>query len=252
MVLRNIRLLLEYDGKNYAGWQLQNGTPTVQGALQNAIEKLTGKASSVVVAGRTDAGVHAVSQVCNFRTESRIDLERYTPGLNHYLPDDISVHQSAEVDLEFHARHDAKRKHYRYRIYRGPQPAALESRAWNIRAPLDVGAMRSGAKHLVGELDFESFRSVHCDAAHARRTMISIDIEQRPRPPLGEHVDIDFVADSYCRHMCRIIAGTLVETGLGKRDPSEVKDALDSRDRTTAGVTAPPTGLTLMPVFDPP
>ena len=249
MGAQNIKLLLEYNGAAYAGWQMQPHLDTVQGRLCHALAAVLGKAPTVWVAGRTDAGVHAVGQVANFHTESTLQARRFAPALNAHLPDDISVHCSEEVSLDFNARHDSKSKRYRYRVYTGPQPAALEiGRAWLLRTHLDAGAMRDAVAPLLGEQDFESFRSVHCDAPHARRFMHSITIKEIPRPPVGVHVELEFHANAFCRHMCRILAGTLVDVGRGKFTPKDVTEILKARDRTRAGRTAPPEGLTLLGV----
>ncbi|MFC1611572.1 tRNA pseudouridine(38-40) synthase TruA [Myxococcota bacterium] len=248
--MRNIKLLLEYNGARYSGWQQQENADTIEGRLLDAADQLLGKRHSLRVAGRTDAGVHAIGQVASFHTESRVAIARFAPGLNNFLPDDISVHEAIEVPTSFDARDDSKSKRYGYRAYSGPQPAALElERAWQMRDPLDIEAMRRAALRLIGHLDFEAFRSAHCDAAHARRHMYSIDITRYPRPPRGEHLKILFHANAYCRYMCRIIAGTLIEVGRGKRSIDSVQETLESRDRTRAGMTAPPNGLTLLEVL---
>jgi tRNA pseudouridine38-40 synthase len=247
---RNVRLLLEYNGARYYGWQLQNGRPTIQGTLLDAFERMIGERPSLRVAGRTDAQVHAIGQVVSFRTRSQIEAHRFAPGLNNFLPDDISVHESREVPSDFDARNDSKSKWYGYRVYRGPQPAALElERAWQLREELDVEAMRAAAAPLVGHLDFNAFRSVHCDSDHAIRHVYAITIERFPRPPRGEYVQILFHANAYCRHMCRIFAGTLVEVGRAQRTVESVRAALESCDRTRAGMTAPAHGLTLLEVI---
>ena len=156
------------------------------------------------------------------------------------------------MPLAFDARHDSLRKRYRYRVLANRHRRALEERyAWHVRKPLDIAAMREAALHFVGEHDFNAFRSTDCDAPHARRHMIAVDIEVVPRPSLGEIVEIHFHANAYCRYMCRILAGTLVEVGEGIRTPKNVAEVLESRDRRLAGVTAPPHGLTLMQVFYP-
>ncbi len=251
--LRNLKLLIEYEGTRYAGWALQHNAPSIAGCLMEAVAGMTGARPALCVAGRTDAGVHALGQVVSFTTASRLEAHRFPAGLNWYLPDDISVHEAREMPLSFDARRDSLAKRYRYRVYHGPQPAALErARAWYLRAPLEVEAMRVAALSLVGEHDFEAFRSAQCDAPHARRTMFGVDITRTLRPPLGEHIDITFRADAYCRHMCRILAGTLIEVGTGKRAVSEVADILAARDRKRAGITAPAHGLTLLEVLYPP
>ncbi|MBI5510516.1 MAG: tRNA pseudouridine(38-40) synthase TruA [Deltaproteobacteria bacterium] len=249
---RNIKLVVEYDGTAYAGWQFQANAPSVQAELITAILTMTKEHPTLIVAGRTDAGVHAEAQVTNFRTHSRIEAPRFASGLNSLLPGDISIHESVEAPPSFDARHDSLSKRYRYRIYNTRHRAALEERrAWHIRAPLDLRDMRAAAALLVGEHDFNAFRSVECDALHAFRRMLSVDVSATPRPPAGSIVEIVFHANAYCRHMCRIIAGTLVEVGLAKRSVAAVAHALESRDRKDAGVTAPPCGLTLLEVFYP-
>ena len=167
---RNLKLTLEYDGRAYVGWQFQDNGPSIQLRLMAAIERMTGERAVISVAGRTDAGVHAVGQVANFHTRSQIETRRFIPGLNSLLPRDISVHSVVEVPEAFDARHDSLSKRYRYRIYVSRHRAALEEgRAWLVPAPLDVGAMRSAAVSLVGEHDFNAFRSSECDALHARK-----------------------------------------------------------------------------------
>ena len=249
---RNIRLLIEYDGSRYNGWQRQTGQPTVQGSLEKALQELLGTLPSLVVAGRTDTGVHAVGQVVNFKTESKIEDWKFCRALNRFLPKDVSIHRSEEVPLEFNSRFHSVSKRYRYRVYEGPQPAALEhERSWWARHPLDLEAMREATSLLVGIHDFNTFRSAHCDAESAVRDMHSIEISRSPRPPLGSHLDIIFHANAFCRHMCRILAGNLIEVGKGTRSFEELRQALESRDRTQGGVTAPPCGLTLLEVIYP-
>lgn len=249
---RNIRLIIEYDGTPYVGWQTQENGPSIQAALEEALTDLTGEGVVLHVAGRTDAGVHALGQVASFVTRSRVPSQKFAPALNSLLPYDISVHRSDEVPADFDARHSARGKRYRYRVYLGPQPAALEStRAWYVKRPLDLAAMRAAASQLIGEHDFESFRSAQCDAAHARRNMVAITIDAIPRPPFGTHVDLVFHANAFCRHMCRILAGTLVEVGLGRRTVASIDETLAGRKRALAGITAPAHGLTLLEVFYP-
>ena len=249
---RNIRLLIEYDGSAYSGWQRQPGQATIQGSVEAAIQKMTGTAPALQVAGRTDSGVHALAQVANFKVVSKTPAWQFARGINHFLPRDISIHTSCEVPPGFNSRFDSVSKRYRYRVYQGPQPTALDrGRAWWLLAPMDLSILRQGANLLRGEHDFNAFRSTHCDAEHAVRLIHSIEIEQSARPPLGRYTDITFHANAFCRHMCRILAGTLVETALGKRSLAGISTALASRKRTAAGVTAPPGGLTLLEVLYP-
>jgi len=246
---RNLRLLVEYDGTAYCGWQFQENGPSIQAELLRALEGLTGQRPVISVAGRTDAGVHAVGQVASLRIVSRVPTRRFASALNSQLPNDISVHRVDEMPSSFDARHSAHSKRYRYRIYQGSEPAALEPRAWYRRRPLAVAPMREAAALLIGEHDFESFRSVHCDAPHARRRMLDITLDEQERPPVGRTLDIVFHANAYCRHMCRILTGTLVDVGRGRKTPSDVARVLEARDRTLAGLTAPPRGLTLLEVL---
>ncbi len=248
---RTLRLIFEYDGRRFVGWQAQQDLPSVEAELRAAVQGLTKEDPAFRVAGRTDAGVHAMGQVVSFKTHSAIPAKKFVPGLNAFLPNDVSVHRADEMDPGFDARRDSMSKIYRYRVYRSESPAALEGRAWHIRRPLDLAVMRGASRCLVGEHDLNAFRSAHCGAPHARRNIFSIEIHATPRPPIGEHVDLLFHANAYCRHTCRILAGTLVEVGLGKRTTASVAEALAGRDRTRAGVTAPPHGLTLMRVFYP-
>jgi len=248
-VTRTIKILIEYDGSAYGGWQRQPHSPTVQGEIERAIRAFAPEVEHVQVAGRTDSGVHALGQVAHFQTETELEARRIAPAINFHLPRDIVVHEARDMPASFNARHDSLWKRYRYRIYNGPQETALDRRfSWWLRAPLDISAMERAATELVGEHDFNAFRSVHCEAAHAIREMFSITISTVERPPLGTFIDIVFHANAFCRHMCRILAGTLVEVGLGKTEVASVATILASRDRTKAGQTAPPGGLTLLEV----
>jgi tRNA pseudouridine38-40 synthase len=248
---RAIRILLEYDGSRFIGWQAQDGQQSVQGELEAAFEKLTGEHPRVRVAGRTDAGVHAQGQVVSLVTESTLSAYKLASGLNFYLPNDVVVHQVDDVPPLFDARSGSHSKVYRYRIYQAPQPSALVTKAWHLRKPLDVDAMRAASRPLLGEHDFEAFRSSQCDAAHAWRYFYSIDFVTTPRPPCGTVVDIYLRANAFCRYMCRILSGTLAEVGTGKRPQESLAQLLESRDRTKAGITAPAKGLTLLRVFYP-
>ncbi len=249
--LRNICLTVSYQGGPYLGWQSQLQGPTIEGELKQAIGKICHEDIKLQVAGRTDRGVHAIGQVCNFKTHSSISPYRLTTGINAYLPDDIVVQHAEEKALDFSARHHSLTKIYKYRVYLAKHPLPfLLDRAWHLRMELDVPAMRNAAQYLLGEQDFESFRSVHCDADHAIRRMIEIDIQEQPAT-WGKEIQISFHANAYCRHMCRILAGTLVEVGQGKREPASFESLLRCRDRSQAGMTAPPHGLTLIRVFYP-
>ncbi len=249
---RNIKLLVEYDGTSYLGWQRQKDGLSIEAELERAYEAVTGEAPKLVVAGRTDAGVHAIGQVVSFHTQSEIEDWRIAHALNAKLPETITVHDSRVMAEGFNARLDSMAKRYRYRVYQGPHLPALErNRAWHHRTELDVSAMEDAAAELLGERDFESFRSVHCDADHAIREMFAITISRVERPPVGYFLDFYFHANAFCRHMCRILAGTLCEVGRGRITPEAIVEIREARDRKRAGVTAPPGGLTLLEVLYP-
>jgi len=248
--LRNIRLLIEYDGTAYHGWQEQRNVKTIEETLTNAVIKLTGDPIDFCVAGRTDAGVHALGQVANFYTHTTNHTWGIAAGINSYIPNDITVHEAKDVALSFNSKHDSIAKRYRYRIYQGPFVPALEqNRSWHIRNIIDIHKVEKAAKGLVGEHDFEAFRNTYCDAEHAIRTMYGITVERHERKPIGFHVDITFHANAYCRHMCRILTGTLVEIGLDKRPLADIEMLLQKKERALAGVTAPACGLTLLEVI---
>ena len=246
---RNIKLVLEYDGTNYHGWQSQQGSgvPTIQDALEEALRKLTKENIKTVSSGRTDAGVHALGHVANFPTESRIPAAAWAPALNRLLPPDIRILSSEEVPHDFHARFSATGKEYRYHVLLRPAPSALRrNHAWHIDRKLNLTAMRRAAAFLAGKHDFSAFRSAGCSAATPVRKIKKLAITKK-----GENIIFVLEADAFLMHMARNIVGTLVEVGLGRFTPDEVKRMLRSRDRTTAGRTAPASGLFLVSVFYP-
>ena len=243
--MRNIKLLLEYDGTRYAGWQIQSSKPTIQGTLIHAIKVLTGENVRLVGASRTDSGVHAMGQVANFTTTSRIPLYGIKRGLNSILPADIAVKEAEEVPLDFHARRSAKSKTYLYRIFnRDYIPPLLRNRCWSVFHPLDVERMRQGAVFFVGKKDFKSFMASGCDAKTTVREILEFRVENT-----GDgFIEITVRGTAFLRHMVRIMVGTLVTCGLGKISPQDIGRIIDARDRTLANITAPPQGLFLKEV----
>ncbi len=249
---RNVKLVLEYDGTAYEGWQSQASGNTIQDALVRAIQALTGEKATVYGAGRTDAGVHALGQVANFRTRSRIAAERLALALNAPLPDDISVLSAEDVPAEFHAQFAAKGKTYRYRLLCRPTRPAMERHCvywW--RTPLDVdwqsqlaGRMREAAACLVGEHDFRAFGSETANKENTVRRVDRIDIVSGP-PYIEFHVR----GNGFLYNMVRSIVGTLLLVGKGDLAPAEVARILESRDRRQAGPVAPAKGLTLVEVY---
>lgn len=244
---RNIKLILEYDGTNYHGWQSQmgSGMPTIQDVLEQSLKTLTSESIKTVSSGRTDAGVHAFAHVANFSTTKTMPPEAWAPALNHLLPHDIRVLSSEEAPADFHARYSAYGKIYRYIILNRHAPSALyRHRAWHIDRKLNLSAMRRGAVVLVGKHDFSAFRGAGCGAKTPIRTIASVSIKKR-----AEFVEIQLEADAFLMHMARNIVGTLVEAGLGRFKADEVKRILASKDRTKAGRTAPAQGLYLVEVY---
>jgi tRNA pseudouridine38-40 synthase len=244
---RNIKLILEYDGTNYHGWQSQigSGMPTIQDVLEQALNTLTSESIKTVSSGRTDAGVHALGHVANFKSECSIPSQAWAPALNHILPNDIRVLLSEEVPEDFHARFSAQGKIYQYRILNRRSPSALyRNYSWHMNKRLNLKNMRSAAACLVGKHDFSAFRSSECGAKTPVRTLKTLTIKKS-----GEFVEILLEADAFLMHMARNIVGTLVEVGLNRRPVEEVKRILLSRDRNKAGRSAPSCGLYLYRVF---
>jgi tRNA pseudouridine38-40 synthase len=238
---------VEYDGTRYLGWQLQARGPTIQAAFEAALEALTGEAIRVIASGRTDAGVHARGQVVSFRTDSSIPAGRFAAALNAHLPPDIVVLSAEEADPDFHARYDARAKHYRYVILnRRARPALDRQRVYHVVARLDVDAMQRAADRLVGRHDFRSFASVDPLRAHrsAERELFVASVRRD-----GDRIRFDFVADGFLYNMARCIAGTLVKIGRGRWGEDAVPRILQARDRRQAGPNLPPRGLTLMRVY---
>jgi tRNA pseudouridine38-40 synthase len=250
-VMKNIKLILEYDGTNYHGWQSQaapgQDIATIQDTLERALNTLSGEVLKTCSSGRTDAGVHALGHVANFKTLSRIPPQAWAPALNHLLPHDIRVLASREVHPDFHSRYSALAKTYRYCILNRRAPTALyRNHAWHVNLPLNVARMRRAVAFLVGKHDFSAFRGSGCSAKSPVRTMKSAVIRKS-----GEFIDISLEADAFLQYMARNIAGTLVEVGLGRFTPEDVQRMLVSCDRTLSGRTAPPQGLYLINVSYP-
>lgn len=241
---RNIRLLLEYDGTDYRGWQVQPNGPTVQEKVEAVILRITGEAVRVAAAGRTDAGVHAAGQVASFLTHSALPVATIARALNALLPRDIAVLSAEEAAASFHARFSATGKRYRYSILNRPGRPALDRRAvLHVARPLDVEAMRDAARCLVGTHDFSSFRCNSGKDDDPVRTVRAVSVERR-----GELVVIDIEALSFLYKMVRSIAGTLIAVGKGTIPPGEVAAILAARDRRRAFPTAPAAGLCLISV----
>lgn len=242
--MRRIKLLLEYSGTRYHGWQVQPAAVTVQGTLEQGLATITNSPVRVHAAGRTDAGVHALGQVVHFDTAATISLPALQRGLNSLLPHDIVVRQAMAVPSDFHARYGAHTKTYAYVVHNQPLRSAFYTPyVWHIPLPLDVEAMRAAARLLVGEHDFSAFRAASCSARSPVRHVFRLAVKRH-----RERLFIVCCANGFLHHMVRNIVGTLVEIGRGKVPAAAMPAILRSRQRQQAGPTAPPQGLFLVRV----
>lgn len=241
------RLWIAYDGTDFVGWQKQPTGMSVESELLRAVHDLTGQDVTITVAGRTDAGVHARAQACSFDLESRFDERTFLTGLESKLPKSISVSRADVLDAEFDARRHAVGKRYIYRVHNDVAHDPFTYKyAWHLKRPLNLEKMRQAAQHLEGDLDFESFRSSSCTAAHARRYLWKVAVEC-----VRDNIHFDIRGNAFCHNMVRIIVGTLVDVGSGKYRPEDVKEMLEAKDRTHSGKTAPAYGLTLDQIYYP-
>jgi tRNA pseudouridine38-40 synthase len=247
-----IAIGLEYDGTDFLGWQIQRDGRSVEGALAAAVGAVADEPGIVVHgAGRTDAGVHASHQVAHFDTAARRTERQWLLGVNSNLPPDVAVRWVREVPATFDARRSAIRRRYRYTILQQPtRPALARARVWWVRVPLDAAAMTAASLHWLGEHDFSAFRAAGCQAKSPMRRLMAVRIARTARD-VGTQFDVDFTANAFLQHMVRNLIGALVEIGRGDLEPAAAREILASRDRTQAGVAAPPGGLTLVQVLYP-
>lgn len=237
-----VMLRVAYDGTEYCGWQLQPGQPTVEGVLNDALSGLLGETIVVTGASRTDSGVHSLGNVAVFDTDTRIPAEKISYALNQRLPDDIVVQQSARVADDFHPRHCDSVKTYEYRILNREFPMPTMRRdTYFYHRRLDVAAMQEAAQYLVGVHDFKSFCSAHSQAETTVREIYSCEVKKE-----GELIRIRVTGAGFLYNMVRIIAGTLIQAGLGEIQPQDMIGIIDGCDRALAGPTAPAHGLTMM------
>lgn len=245
--MRNVKLIIEYDGTAYCGWQVQPNGITVQEVMEGALLRMLGEPAKLRSSGRTDAGVHARGMVACFNTEKGLPLRAFREGLNTLLPQDIAVRDACEVPLPFNPRADALAKHYRYTVLMDSLRSPLARRtAWRLGGRLDLDAMRAACALFVGEHDFAAFRASNCAAKTTVRNIYALDLVQE-----GPFIHLDVNGSGFLKNMVRIIAGTIVEAGQGRRDPQSVAELLLGGNRQVSGVTAPSNGLCLMQVFYP-
>jgi tRNA pseudouridine38-40 synthase len=239
------KIIVEYDGGPFVGWQRQDSSPSIQAALEDAVFALSGERVVVHGAGRTDAGVHALGQVAHFDLAAEKRIEEVRGALTFHLkPHPIVVVSAELVPDDFHARFSATWRRYRYRILNRRTPAALErGHVWHVPVPLDPAAMQTAAAVLLGRHDFNSFRSINCQAKSSLKTLDALAVSR-----CGEEIAIEVGARSFLHNQVRILVGTLQLVGRGQWGKADVEDALAAKDRTRAGPTAPPHGLCLMEV----
>lgn len=239
-------LTLAYDGTNFSGWQAQPEQRTVQGELQRAWQEITGEAIRATASSRTDAGVHALGQVVGIQTASALPSEQLHSGINAKLPDDVLLRSIEQVADDFHATHDAKRKRYRYHLHNDRlRPLFDRGRVWHMPQPLDEAAMHRAGQALVGTHDFASFQSVGSPRESTVRTIFAVEVK-RGAGESAARITIEVEGDGFLYNMVRIIAGSLVDVGAGRREEGFLAAALAACDRPAAGMTAPPQGLTLL------
>jgi len=242
--MRNIKLIISYDGTRYSGWQVQKNAVTVQQVLESALKRITGRRVKIRAAGRTDSGVHARHQVANFKTRSRLAPARIINALNSILPKDILINSIEEASCKFNSQNDAKLKHYRYTVTtsRFVDPFIRHFVA-RFSYPLNINSMKRSAARLVGRHDFKAFQASGSKEKNTVRTIKRINIEKR-----GSMVYIDIWADAFLYNMVRTIAGTLLEIGRNKLPEDRIGEILNKKKRALAGPTAPAKGLCLMKV----
>lgn len=242
-----MKLTVQYDGTGYVGWQRQASGTSIQGLLEDALRPIEGAPVTVHGAGRTDAGVHALAQVCSLSLSAAIDAATLVRALNAVLPQDVRVTSAEEVSQDFHARFSATGKIYEYRIVNAPFASPFVCRyAWHVIPPLDVASMREGSARLTGEHDFAAFQGAGSEVHTAVRRVRSIEWSGTAAPDRTLVMRIE--GDGFLRHMVRNIVGTLVDVGLGRRPVDAIGEILASRDRGRAGATAPAHGLFLVAV----
>lgn len=244
MADRNIVLTIEYDGTDFSGWQRQTRRPSVQAEIERAIRGVTRERVDLIGAGRTDAGVHALGQVANFHTTSRIAVERFPGALNAHLPETIRILSAAEVPAGFHARYAATGRTYRYAVLNRPAPSAiLRAHAYHVPVTLDLAAMQQASAALLGTHPFTAFRGV---GSGERTTVCTLRRAEVARA--GDTVVFTYEADRFLRHMVRLIVGMLLRVGQGKLPPEAVAEILASEDNQRGGPRAPAHGLFLVRV----
>ena len=243
--MRNIKLVIEYDGKDFNGWQKQPTKLNIQGEIERAIKQITGEEVDLTASGRTDAGVHALGQVANFKTNSNIAIEKIPIALNSNLKKSIIIKSAEEVEERFHSRLNCKRKTYRYIINNSKYGTAIyRNLETHIPIKLNIQKMQEAVKYFEGEHDFKAFKASGTSSKSSVRTIYKAQVIEAE----NERIYIELTGNGFLYNMVRIISGTLVEVGMGKIAPEEIKTIIESQKRENAGKTLPPQGLYLVKV----
>ncbi len=243
--MRNIKLIIEYDGKKFGGWQKQPNKLNIQGEIEKTIGEITGEDIELNASGRTDAGVHSLGQTANFKTNSKIDIEKFPVAINSKLKQSIRIIKAEEVEENFHSRYSCKGKRYRYIINNSKYGSAIyRDLEYHMPIKLDVEAMQEAIKYFEGEHDFKGFKASGTSSKSSVRTIYSAKVLQE-----GDRIKIELEGNGFLYNMVRIIAGTIVDVGLGKIKPEEIPEIINSKDRNRAGKTLPPQGLYLVEVY---
>lgn len=242
--MRNIKLVIEYDGKNFNGWQKQPNKLNIQGEIEKAIGEITGEEIELIASGRTDAGVHSLGQVANFKTNSKIDIEKFPYAINSKLKKSIVIKSAEEVPERFHSRYSVHSKTYRYTINNSKFGTALyRDMEYHFPIKLDENKMQEAAKYFEGEHDFKAFKASGTSSKSSVRIIYKAVVKRQ-----DDRVIIELTGNGFLYNMVRIIAGTLVDVGIGKIEPEEIKNIIEEKDRKKAGKTLPARGLCLLEV----
>lgn len=242
--MRNIKLTIEYDGKGFNGWQKQPNKLNIQGEIERAISEITGETIELIASGRTDAGVHSLGQTANFKTNSNIPIEKFPIAINSKLKKSIVIQSAEEVDERFHSRYSVKSKRYRYTINNSPMGTALfRDMEYHFPLKLDVEKMNEAAKYFEGEHDFKAFKASGTSSKSSIRTIYKAEVIRNK-----DRIYIELTGSGFLYNMVRIISGTLLDVGVGKIAPKDIKNIIESKDRKLAGKTLPAHGLCLMEV----
>lgn len=243
--MRNIKLVIEYDGKKFGGWQKQPTKLNIQGEIEQAIKEITGETVDLTASGRTDAGVHSLGQVANFKTNSNIEIGKFAIAINSKLKKSIVIKSAEEVEEDFHARYKCKGKKYRYVINNSYQGTAIyRELEYHIPQKLDINKMKQAIKYFEGKHDFKGFRASGTSSKDSVREIYKAEVIEN-----GERIIIELTGNGFMYNMVRIIAGTVADVGLGKINPEDIPEIIDSKDRTRAGKTLPAHGLYLVEVY---